>query len=693
MNGAGRMPSQLRAATGAVLVAGGVTATTAAALFVGARATPVVVGHLVAAAGFFIALAVKLALLGARARPGRARRLWRLLVAQLGGALAGYTLLTGILLLLDPAWSDQHLAASFWLGVVVVVHTRHYAGRLRGARPAGAPPAELGAALRRLDAPAIAVLDLSVRKGICASGLAETLGLDADMVSDRRREALERLGGAADLERRLRGLPDSAWLLPPGSRRGRRLVIVGGGMAGQAVAEQMAARGGWQITLLAEEDVRPYNRIALSDRVRDEASAERLAARPAAWYSEAGVTLCVGAAATSVDTVGRTVTDRSGVERRYDALVLATGSRAFVPPIPGAEREHVVAYRTLRDAARMSAAARRGGAAVVIGGGLLGLEAAAALSARGLAVTVIEAADRLMPQQLDDGASALLRRALSRLGVETVLATSVHEITATRVRLGDQSSISAELVVVAAGIRAETALARAAGLDVGRGITVDDELRTSDARIWAVGECAQHRGVVHGLWAPIFEQVRAMTASLDGEPSPFVPSPPHATLKVAGLELVSLGRTLAGSGEDEVIRSDGRRGSYTKLVVDADRLVGAILLGDTSQADRLRALMASGERLPADVLEVAGPTREVEHASRGGWAQQDTVCACMAVSRQRVETAIDTDGLRTVEDVAAATSATTGCGGCAATVAGLIDRHQRIRRRPAGRDEHERVSA
>lgn len=617
MKATGRTSRRLRAATGVVLTTGGVTAATAAALFAGARATPVIVAHLVAASSFFLALGVKLALLGARARPGRARRAWRLLVAQLGAALAAYTLLTGLLVLLDPAWSDQHLAASFWLAVVVAVHIRHYMGRLRRGRSVSAPAAELGAELRRL--------------------------------------------------------PESARVLPAGSRRRRRLVIVGGGMAGQAVAEQIAARGGWQITLLAEEDVRPYNRIALSEHVRDEASAERLALRPAAWYSEAAVTLCLGAAATSVDAVSRTVTDRTGAEHRYDALVLTTGSRAFVPPIPGTGRTHVVAYRTLRDADTISAAAGRAGTAVVIGGGLLGLEAAAALSARGLAVTVIEAADRLMPQQLDDGASASLGRALSRLGVETVLDASVQEITATHVRLADRRCIASDLVVVAAGIRPEAALARTAGLNVDRGIIVDDQMRTSDADIRAIGECAEHRGVVHGLWAPIVEQVRAVTAALAGEPVPFEPSLPHATLKVAGLEVFSLGRTIAGSGEDEVVRSDGRRGSYAKLVVHRNRLVGAILLGDTTQAARLRALMESGDEVPADALEAAGAPREVEREGREGRARDDTVCVCKAVSRLRVESAIAAGGLRSVGEVAVATGATTGCGGCVATVAGLID--------------------
>lgn len=623
----------LRAVTSLVLVMFGVTAMTAAVLFAGFGSGPVVTVHMAAAACFFVALCAKLVLLGGRARPRRARRLWRLLVAQLGGALAAYTLLTGVLVLMSSAWSDQHLAASFWLGVLVAVHIRHYARRLRRARGVDASPAELSPALRRRDAPAIASLDVSVPRG-----------------------------------------PEPALRasLPAGSRRRRRLLVVGGGMAGQAVAERMAEREGWSVTLLAEEDIRPYNRIALSGRVRGETSAEQLALRPAGWYLQSGVTLCLGAGAVKVDAAQRMVTDCTGAEHAYDALVLATGSRAFVPPITGADLEHVVAYRTLRDADTISAAAGRIDTAVVIGGGLLGLEAAAALAARNLAVTAIETSDRLMPQQLDDGASTLLRGALSRIGIETVLGAGVHEITASHVRLKDGRRFPAGLVVVAAGIRAETALARTAGLQVARGIAVDDQMRTSAAGIWAVGECAEHRGVVHGLWTPIVAQLDAVTAALDGVPSEFVPRSQQATLKVAGLELMSLGRTSAGPGDDEVIHSDGRRGRYAKLVIDGDRLVGAILLGDTTQAGRLRTLMSSGEPLPADVLQTAGPPRGDERESRGSQGDEDTVCVCMAVSRGRIADAIDAGALRSVREVAAATGATTGCGGCTATVASML---------------------
>jgi len=234
--------------------------------------------------------------------------------------------------------------------------------------------------------------------------------------------------------------------------------------------------------------------------------------------------------------------------------------------------------------------------------------------------------------------------------------------------------------VVAAGIRAETALARGAGLDVGRGIIVDDHMRTSAAEVWAVGECAEHRGIVHGLWAPVAEQVRAAMAALDGDPRPFTPSPPQTTLKVAGLELFVTGRTTPQDGEDEIIRSDGRSGTYAKLVVDGDRLVGAALLGDTTAAGRLGRLVATGGPVPFDALDgsiaIEPPRRDVPRPD-------NVICHCMAVSRGRVERAIEDDGLQSVDGVAAATGAGTGCGSCAPTVACIIDERRRLTRPPA----------
>lgn len=667
-----------------VLATGSVTTLSAVPLFFGEHDESLVVVHVVAAGVFFGAVIVKLALLGRRARPGRARRLWRLLVAQMASVLALYTLLTGVVVALDPTWSDQHLAASFWLGALVVAHTRQYAARLRAlVRGSRGADRQLQTALGRLDATTLALLDLSLRKRLSDSRLALVLDTGVSEVRHRREQALSRIGdGSPRIEQRLLQLPAEAWRPPARPRPCKRLVVVGGGMAGHAVVEKMVARTGWRVTLLAEEDLEPYNRIGLSDVLRDQRSGGRLALSPSGWYADAHVDLRVGAAATAVDVDGRRVVDRRGAEHRYDALVLATGSRAFRPLIPGVQLDHVVLYRTFADANRISAAARSAPTAVVIGGGLLALEAAAALAKRGVAVTVVEAADRLMPQQLDAAAASMVRRALGRLGVEAVVGTTVTEITRAKVRLADDSTCPAELVVVAAGTRAETSLARTAGIRVEHGIVVDDHMRTSAAAVWALGECAEHRGVVHGLWAPVVQQVRAAAASLDGDSIPFRPAPPQTTLKVAGLELFAAGHATAEDGEVEIVRSDGRRGTYAKFVLDDDRLVGAIVIGDMAAAARARELIAAGDPVPPDVLDppdAKPPRRPLLSQRRKG----EVVCNCLFVSRERIERAIDEEGLTSVSDIAAATGAGTGCGSCAGSVARLIEERRQPARAPA----------
>jgi NADPH-dependent 2,4-dienoyl-CoA reductase/sulfur reductase-like enzyme/bacterioferritin-associated ferredoxin len=678
--GGRRARQPLPAVTLVAAAAATATVVSAVPLFLGTRAEEIILAHVAAAIVFFSALAIKLALLGSRARLGRARRVWRLLLAQLGGALAAYTLLTGVVVLLDPAWSDQHLAASFWLSVVVIAHARQYRTRLRaflGRSHTG--DRELQHRLRRLDAATLSLLDLSVRKRLSDSRLALLLGTTVTEIRQRRRRAVTQLGTKEPrIERRLQRLPPEAWRLPPRLPRRKRLVVVGGGMAGHAVVKHMATRPGWQITLLGEEGVMPYNRIGLSQVLEDPRSAGALSLSPHRWYEEAAVEVGLRAPVSAVDLDGRRVIDERGRDHRYDALVMATGSRAFLPPIAGIEQSHVIGYRTLRDAERISAIARRARTAVVIGGGLLGLEAAAALSTRGLGVTVVEAAGRLMAEHLDHAAAALLRRSLTWLGIETALGTHVTDITASGVRLSNGTTLIADLVVVAAGIRTETALARSAGLHVERGIVVDDHMRTTAAAVWAVGECAQHRGVVHGLWAPLTEQVQAAVASIDGRSLPFRPRPRQTKLKVAGVEVYSAGRTTSTDGDDEILRSDGRRGTYAKLVVEGDRLVGAILVGNAAAASSLSELIAGGGPVPADVLDGSDVQRSRQVPGRRP-PEVELMCRCAGVSRERIEGVI-ADGAFSVEDVGYATGAGMGCGSCVASVARVLERRGRSAR-------------
>jgi ferredoxin-nitrate reductase len=453
--------------------------------------------------------------------------------------------------------------------------------------------------------------------------------------------------------------------------RPKRLVVVGTGMAGLAVVEEALRRRPaehWRIVMLGEEPGPSYNRVLLSKLLARTCGPGELELRPLAWYAAHGVDLRGGSRAAALDLDRRAVLDESGGRHPYDALVLATGSRPLVPPVAGVELAHVETFRTWRDAEAL-AATPPGTRAVVVGGGLLGLEAAAGLVARGVAVTVVELAGQLMGQQLDPGAAAILRRSLAAQGISCVLGRAAKRIERDRVVLDDGSELPATRVVVAIGVRAETTLARAAGLECNRGVVVDDELRTSAAGVWAVGECAEHRGTVYGLWAPLAEQARAAGACAAGDPAAFRGAVPATTLKVGGVDVYAGGASAgaAPDGHDEIVLSDTRRGTYRRLVLDGDRLAGAALVGDASLARRLSELLRGGGPVPPELLTAGEAAAQPVAADAAA-----TLCSCNAVTVGEAQAAIRRDGLTTVAQVGLRTRASTGCGGCAGDVRELL---------------------
>jgi ferredoxin-nitrate reductase len=284
-------------------------------------------------------------------------------------------------------------------------------------------------------------------------------------------------------------------------------------------------------------------------------------------------------------------------------------------------------------------------------------------------VTVVELAGHLMNMQLDAGASAMLRRDLERQGIACLVGRSAARIEPDRVVLDDGSQVECERVVVAAGVRAETTLARAAGLECERGIVVDDELRTSAPGVWSVGECAQHRGIVYGLWAPLAEQARVAGACIAGDPAAFHGAVQATTLKVSGVDVYAGGGSAGAAppGHDEIVLSDTRRGIYRRLVLDGDRLTGGVLVGDASGARQLTELLRSGDEVPFELLEGAGAAAKPLSDDPAA-----TVCSCNAVTVGEVQTAIRRGGLHTVAQVGVVTRATTGCGGCTADVQQLL---------------------
>jgi nitrite reductase (NADH) large subunit len=369
----------------------------------------------------------------------------------------------------------------------------------------------------------------------------------------------------------------------------RTLVVVGNGMAGMRTVEELLALAPdmYEITVFGAEPHVNYNRIMLSPVLAGDKTQDDIVLHPRAWYAGHGITLHTGDPIVHIDRRRRTVRARSGIEVKYDRLLLATGSQPFIVPVPGADLPGVVGFRDLDDVDTMLQAARDGKHAVVIGGGLLGLEAANGLLRRGMDVTVVHLTGSLLNQQLDGDASLLLKGALERRGLRILLGVQTEAILGEgkvqSVRLTDGVDVPADLVVMAAGVRPNVALARAAGLHVERAIVVDDTLQSYDPRVYAVGECVQHRRATFGLVAPIWEQARVCAAHLAGlGHRRYVQQAVATKLKVTGIDLYSAGDIVGGPSTQDLVLRDRRSGVYKRLVLEGSRLTGAVLYGDVA---------------------------------------------------------------------------------------------------------------
>ena len=451
-----------------------------------------------------------------------------------------------------------------------------------------------------------------------------------------------------------------------------RVVIVGGGIAGQSVCEELRARDPEvPITLLCAEPRLPYDRVVLSHLLSGEATEEDLQLRPAEWYADRGVDVRLGTRVARLDAEAGRCELGDGTSLDFGRAVLCTGSDPLVPPIPGADLRRVHVFRGPEDCAAIALAARRARRAVVIGGGLLGLEAARGVAEYRCATTVVHLMDRLMERQLDAGAAALLAPAMEALGVEVLLERQTTELLADLsdgvrgVRFADGTELEADLVVISIGIRPQVDLARAAGLAVERGIVVDDRMVTSHERVLAVGECAQHRGVVHGIVAPIHDQAAVAAATLAGREAAYTGSVPSAKLKVMGVDLVSVG---AAEGPREVVCADAA-GTYRKLVVGADGCVaGAVLLGDVRGHELLLEAVRAGEQA-ADPLALLARAGEATAADLPDTAK---VCNCNGVCKGEIVSAISERGLGSTQEVISVTRAGSGCGSCKPLVKELV---------------------
>ncbi|MFM0435338.1 FAD-dependent oxidoreductase [Paraburkholderia strydomiana] len=388
----------------------------------------------------------------------------------------------------------------------------------------------------------------------------------------------------AEIDARLpRGIP-----LATPSRS--RLVVIGNGMAGMRTVEELLklAPDLYDITVFGAEPYGNYNRIMLSPVLAGEKSVDDIILNSRSWYEENGIRLHAGDPVVAIDRTRRTVRSRNGVEAGYDRLLIATGSKPFLIPVPGHNLPGVIAFRDIQDVETMLDAARSHRHAVVIGGGLLGLEAANGLMRQGMSVTVVHVTDSLMDRQLDRSASALLQQALERKGLRFLLKANTAEIVGpdrvTAVRFDDGTEVPADLVVMTAGVRPNIDLAKQAGLHCERAIVVDDTLQTYDPRIYAVGECVQHRTATFGLVAPIWDQARVCGAHLAGAGHRrYVQRATATKLKVTGVELYSAGDFIGGPDSEDLVLRDPRRGVYKRLVIEDDRVIGAVLYGDVKE--------------------------------------------------------------------------------------------------------------
>ncbi len=463
--------------------------------------------------------------------------------------------------------------------------------------------------------------------------------------------------------------------------RSGRLVVIGNGMAGARFVEELERTGDarFDVTVFGDERGGSYNRIMLSGVLGGHREPHEIVTHPEAWYGERAIALRSRTAVARIDRERRVVVAEDGSETPYDALVLATGSVPFVPPIANLGGAGVHVFRTLADCAQLRAVSRAGSRAIVLGGGLLGLEAASGLRALGVAVTVVHLMPSLMEQQLDLDGGRALQAKIEALGIDVrVGARSERALrddagTLTGLELGDGSTIDADFIVVCCGIAPRVDLARAAGLDVTRGVVVDDTLRTSDDAIYAIGECATHRGVTYGLVEPIWEQCRVLADRLRGGTVRYAGSVVGTRLKVAGVNVVALGARERTAG-DEAVVAFGADGSYRKAVARDGRLVGAQVVGDAAAAAAFSRAFASAAPLPASLpalvfgtdaatLRVAGTT-----AATG---QSERVCQCNDVSRATILAAI-ANGAGDVAAIGAATTAGTGCGTCQSELTMLL---------------------
>jgi nitrite reductase (NADH) large subunit len=463
-----------------------------------------------------------------------------------------------------------------------------------------------------------------------------------------------------------------------------KLVIIGNGMAPGRMLEELfeKAPGLYDVTIFNAEPRVNYDRIMLSPVLSGEKSYDDIVIHTDDWYAAHGVTLHKGAKVTGIDRAAKTVTSANGITASYDKLVIATGSLPFIIPVPGHQLPGVLAYRDLDDVENMLAIAAGKGRAIVIGAGLLGLEAAYGLKRQGMEVTVIHLMPTIMERQLDPAAAYLLEKALNERGIDIITKANTKRIIGTEkvegIELEDGRVLFGDMVVMAVGIRPASQLAKDAGLAVNRGIVVDDGMMTSDAAIFALGECAEHRGICYGLVAPLYESARVLADRLTGGSAEYHGSVVNTKLKVTGINLFSAGDFAEAPDREEIVLRDAAAGIYKRLVLKENRIIGAVLYGETADGSWFFDLLKKQTDISAmrDTLifgqSYQGGSPLDPMAAVAALPDDAEICGYNGVCKGKITGAITGKGLTTLDGVRAHTKASASCGNCTGLVEQLM---------------------
>ncbi len=468
--------------------------------------------------------------------------------------------------------------------------------------------------------------------------------------------------------------------------RKMQLVLVGNGMAGVRTLEELLkiAPDLYDITVFGAEPYANYNRILLSPVLAGETAVKDIMLNDVDWYEQNNIHLHLNKKVVKIDRRARNIFADDGTEQSYDRLLLATGSNAFILPIPGSDLDGVLTYRDIQDTNAMIAASAQHRHAVVIGGGLLGLEAANGLKLRGMDVTVVHLNDWLMERQLDKTAAAMLRKSLEAKGLKFRLKTQTESIIGENgcvkaVRFKNGEEIPADLVCMAVGIQPNVSLAKSAGLHCNRGVVVDDTMQTFDPRIYAVGECVEHRGAAYGLVAPLFEMAKVCANHLAQIGiSRYTGSVVSTKLKVTGIDLFSAGNFVGGDDADEIVLQDATSGIYKKIVLKDDKIVGSVLYGDTVDGAWYFQLLRDGQNVHALRDQLMFGQSHLGNAGHQGqnkaaaMPNEMEVCGCNGVCKGTIVNAIKAKGLFTLDAVRKHTKASSSCGSCTGLVEQIL---------------------